>query len=164
MLTHINRDLNGWPILHHNFFFSWCYNPLWVCILQPSSAAIASSRTRFLDHTKRRATIGRVPLDEWLIRRRDFYLTTHNTHDKHPCPRWDPKPRSQQASGRRPTPETARLLGPALHHNNLDKYLQNNVQKPEDGSSRVTLICSVIEIDAYSNGIRSYKIKLFLHM
>ena len=27
----------------------WRYNPLWVCILEPSSGAIASSRTRFLD-------------------------------------------------------------------------------------------------------------------
>ena len=35
------------------------------------------------------------------------------TTDKHPCPGWDSNPRSQQASGRRPTPQTARLLGPA---------------------------------------------------
>jgi len=26
------------------------------------------------------------------------------TTDKHPCPRWDSKPQSQQTSGRRPTP------------------------------------------------------------
>ena len=56
----------------------------------------------------RRATIGRIPLDEWSARRRDLYLTTHNTHnrqtDKYPCPRWDSNPQSQQASGRRPTP------------------------------------------------------------
>jgi hypothetical protein len=45
------------------FLFFWRYNPLWVCILQPSSGAIASSRTRFRDHT-RRATVGRTPLDE----------------------------------------------------------------------------------------------------
>jgi hypothetical protein len=46
------------------FLFYWRYNPLWVSILQPSSGAIASSRTRFLDHTQRRATVGRTPLDE----------------------------------------------------------------------------------------------------
>ena len=40
------------------------YNPLWVCILQLSSGAIASSRMRFLDHIQRRATVGRTPLDE----------------------------------------------------------------------------------------------------
>ena len=41
---------------------------------------LASSFSRSLDHTQRRATVGRTPLDEWSIRRRDLYLTTHNTH------------------------------------------------------------------------------------
>ena len=36
---------------------------------------------RFLDHTQRRITVGRTPLDEWSARRRD-YLTTHNTHNR----------------------------------------------------------------------------------
>ena len=44
--------------------------------------AIASSFSRFLDHTQRRPTFGRNPLDEWSIRRRDIYLTTHNTHNR----------------------------------------------------------------------------------
>ena len=37
----------------------------------------------FLDHTQRRTTIGRTPLDEWSARRRDLYLTTltTNIHD-----------------------------------------------------------------------------------
>ena len=64
------------------FFSYWRYNPLWVCILQPSSGAIASSRTRFLDHTQRRVTVGMTPLDEWSVRRRDLYLTIHNTHNR----------------------------------------------------------------------------------
>ena len=29
----------------------------------------------FLDHTQRRTTVGRTPLDEWSARRRDLYLT-----------------------------------------------------------------------------------------
>ena len=29
-----------------------------------------------------RATIGRIPLGEWSARRRDLYLTTHNTHNR----------------------------------------------------------------------------------
>jgi len=33
-----------------------------------------------LHHTQQRATVGRTPLDEWSARRRDLYLTTHNTH------------------------------------------------------------------------------------
>ena len=43
--------------------------------------ARASSFTRFLDHT-RRTTVGRTPLGEWSARRRDLYLTTHNTHNR----------------------------------------------------------------------------------
>ena len=36
----------------------------------------------FLDHTQRRSTVGRTPLDEWVARRRDLYLTTHDTHNR----------------------------------------------------------------------------------
>jgi len=32
---------------------------------------------------QRRATVGRTPLNEWSVRRRDLYLTTHNTHNTH---------------------------------------------------------------------------------
>jgi hypothetical protein len=33
--------------------------------------------------TLRHTPIGMSPLDEWLVWRRDLYLTTHNTHNKH---------------------------------------------------------------------------------
>ena len=33
--------------------------------------------------TQRRTTVGRSLLDEWSVRRRDFYLTTQNTHNRH---------------------------------------------------------------------------------
>ena len=36
----------------------------------------------FLDHTQRRSTVGRTPLDEWSARRKDLYITTHNTHNR----------------------------------------------------------------------------------
>jgi hypothetical protein len=36
----------------------------------------------FLDHTQRRSTVGRTPLDERTARRRDLYLTTHDTHNR----------------------------------------------------------------------------------
>ena len=36
----------------------------------------------FLDRTQRRTRVGRTPLDEWSARRRDLYLTTHNTHNR----------------------------------------------------------------------------------
>jgi hypothetical protein len=33
-------------------------------------------------HSTRHITIGRTPPDEWSARRRDLYLTTHNTHKR----------------------------------------------------------------------------------
>ena len=36
----------------------------------------------FLDHTQRRSTVGSTPLDELSARRRDLYLTTHDTHNR----------------------------------------------------------------------------------
>ena len=50
--------------------------------LAAQSRAMASSFTSFLDHTQRHTTVGRTPLDEGSARRRDLYLTTHNTHKR----------------------------------------------------------------------------------
>ena len=36
----------------------------------------------FVDDTQRRSTVGRSPLDEGSARRRDLYLTTHDTHNR----------------------------------------------------------------------------------
>ena len=36
----------------------------------------------FLDHTQRRSTVGKTPLDEGSARRRDLYLTIHDTHNR----------------------------------------------------------------------------------
>jgi len=56
---------------------------LCVCFWQDSPQwARTSSFTRFLDHTQRRTTIGRTPLDEWSARRENLYLTTHNTNNR----------------------------------------------------------------------------------
>ena len=57
----------------HLLFFLWRCGP---------TRAMASSFTKFLDHTQRRITVGRTSLDEWSARRRDFYLTAHNTHNR----------------------------------------------------------------------------------
>ena len=76
----------------YTFFFLWRCDPTRV---------MASSFLRFpRSHTQRRTTVRRTPLDEWSARRRDLYLTTHNTHNKYPCPRWDSNTQSQQANGR----------------------------------------------------------------
>jgi hypothetical protein len=64
----------------YNYAYYYYDYFIWHC---SSARAMASSSTRFLDHTQRRATVGRTSLDEWSARHRDLYLTTHN---KHPCP------------------------------------------------------------------------------
>ena len=56
-------------------------NKLHVCLF-----VFATTAPWFLDHTQRRTTDGRTPLDKWSARRRDLYLTTHNTHDKRHTP------------------------------------------------------------------------------
>ena len=76
-----------------NFFFLWRCGP---------TRAMTSSFLRFLDHTQRRTTVGRTPLDEWSARRRDLYLTTHNTkqYTAIHAPRRDSKPTT--SAGERP--------------------------------------------------------------
>ena len=51
-----------------------------LCRCDPTQGM--ASFTRFLDHTQRRTTVFRTPLDEWSARRRDLYLTIHNTHNR----------------------------------------------------------------------------------
>jgi len=87
------------------FFFA-----LWRCC---PTRAMASSFLRFLDHTQRRNIVGRTPLDECLARRRDLYLTTHNTHNRQTSmPQRDSNPQSQQTISRIPSLYTAWPLGP----------------------------------------------------
>jgi len=78
---------------------------LFLFVATAPQKATVSSFTRFLDHKQRRSTVGRTPLDEWSARRRDLYLTTHNTQNRQTSiPPWDSNTQSQKASGRRPTP------------------------------------------------------------
>ena len=71
----IHRGLVGKPELKRplRLFVFGATAPQW---------ALASSFTRFLDHTQRRITVGSTPLNEWSARRRDLCLTTHNTHNR----------------------------------------------------------------------------------
>ena len=66
--------LHCYVILQYTFLFL-----LWRC---DPTRVMASSFLRFLDHTQRRTTVGRTPPDEWSARRRDLYLTTHDTHNR----------------------------------------------------------------------------------
>ena len=70
----IRDQLPGYPWIHfsNGLFVFGATAPHWV----------GASFTRFLEHTQRRTTFGRTPLDEWSARLRDLYLTTHNTHNR----------------------------------------------------------------------------------
>ena len=85
------------PLHAENFVISWgtinfskttvfhvvnCSVSLLVLAQQPPVCQGLLIFTRFLDHTQRRTTVGRTPLDEWSARRRDLYLTTHNNHNR----------------------------------------------------------------------------------
>jgi hypothetical protein len=52
---------------------------LWGC---GPTQVLASSFTRFLDHTQWHKTLDRTLVDEWPACRRNLYLATHNTHKR----------------------------------------------------------------------------------
>jgi hypothetical protein len=65
------------PLVSFNqffFFFFWLDIPKWPWA--------SSFRRGFMITHFRHTTIGRTPLDEWPARRRDLYLTTHNTYNR----------------------------------------------------------------------------------
>ena len=69
---HVPLTLHG--VTFHNFFY--------CCGAATQRGSWPPHSWGFLDHTQRRTTVGRTPLDEWSARRRDLYLTTHNTHNR----------------------------------------------------------------------------------
>jgi hypothetical protein len=93
--------------------------------------AMAFSSFRFINHTQQRKKFDGIPLDELSARGINLYLTRQNTHNKHPWLRRDSNQHNQQVSGRRPTPQTARPMGPAAKRNKLNTkpnktYTQNH--------------------------------------
>ena len=68
------------------FFFTANNSPL----VGQGLLTVQASRSNSVTHT----TLGRTPLDEWSARRRDLYLTTHDTHKRQP---------SMQPAGFEPT-------------------------------------------------------------
>jgi hypothetical protein len=76
---------------------------------------MVSSFMKSLDHTQRHTTVGRTSLHRWSARRRDLYLTTHNTQHRQ---------KSMPAAGFEPIHlagkrlQTERPLGPAAETHN----------------------------------------------
>jgi hypothetical protein len=76
----------------------------WSWYIQLYAKSTRSRITKyFADHTQRRNTVGKTPLDEWSARRRDLYQTTHATEGNQ-CLERDLNLQFQQVSGRRPAP------------------------------------------------------------
>jgi hypothetical protein len=93
----------GWRKLHNDELHGCVLLILFSLALQPSAGyCLLVTRCFLITYNDAPQSVG-IFLDEWAVRRRNRYLTTHTT-DKHPCSQWNSNPRSQQASGRTPTP------------------------------------------------------------
>ena len=76
--------------LYYTFFPPWRRGP---------TRGMDSSFLRFPDHTQRRTTVSRTPLNKWSARGADHYLVAHDTQNKHPCLQRDSNPQfSRQAA------------------------------------------------------------------
>ena len=80
------------PLSYHHLFTQLSRSSLLFCstqfVLFFSYDVAAQSIPRYphsweFCDTQRRTTVNRTPLYEWSSRRRDLYLTTHNTHNRH---------------------------------------------------------------------------------
>jgi hypothetical protein len=77
----VNYDLLVKEIITSAFNFSSFFSP--PMVRQPYMGLGLLVSSRFHGHTHlRQTTVGRTPLDEGPARRRDLYLTTHNTHKR----------------------------------------------------------------------------------
>jgi hypothetical protein len=106
------------------------YYSLLSMALQPSAGYDPIDIRGFLiTHNDAPQSVGLLWASDQLVAETSTWQHTTHTTDKHPFPWWNSNPRSQQASGRRPTPYTARPLGPAIYYltlRNVDKVLNKN--------------------------------------
>ena len=116
---------------------------LFVCLLvarQPPQWARDSSFTRFLDHTQRPTIVGRTPLDEWSARRRDLYLTTHNTHNRQTDIHAPPGVRTHNTSKRAAADLRLRPRGHWDRHKGDDDDNDNDDNNNNNNNNNGTLI------------------------
>ena len=139
-----------------NFFFTMAKQP---------PVAKASSVEDSWSHAVRHTTLGRTSLAEWSARRRDLYLTTHNTHNRQTsmCPaRFEPA-----------TPASERPQTHALDHAaygvgffliwSPETYLVRNKDLKSANyaiSFRTLRLCSFVSVSAQSTERGAYEICL----
>ena len=66
-------------VLKHHFSKQIFFFPV---TLRPNVGSWPPHSWGLVDHTQRRNTVGRTPLEEWSARLRDLYLTKHDTHNR----------------------------------------------------------------------------------
>ena len=89
----VTQSLEGSKLVYNSVFLGGRIPP-------PLQWARASSFMWFRDHTQRRTTVGRTPLDGWSARRRDLYLPGNTRHSQQtdihaPHPWWDSNTQSK---------------------------------------------------------------------
>jgi hypothetical protein len=86
-----------------------------------------------------------------------LYCTTHTKH-KHPFPRWDSNQKSQQAIGRRPSPQTRSAAGigsiRSPDHRYTDctiavHYLINNSQRVPELYQRLLEVAEIFSVQSW---------------
>ena len=82
--------------------------PLWVF-------SLLSFQYHIQSNTDTTHTLGLLWTSDRPVAETSTLQFTTITRDKHPCPRHDSNPHFQQASGRKQTPQTARLPGSATN-------------------------------------------------
>jgi len=75
-----------------------------------SGPGVPHSRGFSITHNDASRSVGLLWTSDQLVAETSTWQHTTLATDKHLCPQWDSKPQSQQASGRRTTPQTARPL------------------------------------------------------
>jgi len=134
------------------YIYIYIYLFIFCCGAATQRGVMASSFLMFLDHTQRRTTVGRTPLDEWSARRSDLYLTTHNTHNRQtsmPPVGFEPKisafERPQTHFTDRAATGTGRHILYLHKIRNLVSYLQTYVIRGKTAVSIYTVTSCIME-------------------
>jgi hypothetical protein len=88
----------------------------------PSWPVPTHLRSFYIIHNDAQRSVGLLWTSDQLVAETPTCQHTTITTDKHPWPRWDSNPWSQQTSSRRPTPWTARPKGPGFLPHTILKY------------------------------------------
>jgi hypothetical protein len=72
------RIENDWSCTSNSPYVFFTYIPVFFCGAATQHESWPPHSWGFLDHTQRRTTVGRTPLNEWSVCHRDLYLTTQH--------------------------------------------------------------------------------------